>query len=51
MLKNLKRQFQWLIDKYSKEYLIATVMITLSYGIAVAPPWFAGFIALKKPGI
>jgi ATP-binding cassette subfamily B multidrug efflux pump len=45
MLKNLKRQFQWLIDKYSKEYLIATVMITLSYGIAVAPPWFAGFIA------
>lgn len=45
MLKNLKRQFQWLIDKYSKEYLIATVMIILSYGIAVAPPWFAGFIA------
>ncbi|NMB28694.1 MAG: ABC transporter ATP-binding protein [Clostridiaceae bacterium] len=45
MLKNLKRQFQWLIDRYSKEYLIASVMITLSYGIAVAPPWFAGFIA------
>ena len=47
MLKNLKRQFQWLIDRYSKEYLIASVMITLSYGIAVAPPWFAGFIAYR----
>lgn len=45
MLKNLKRQFQWLIDRYSREYLVATVMIALSYGIAIAPPWFAGYIA------
>lgn len=45
MLKKLKRQFQWLIDKYSKEYLIATTMITLSYSIAIVPPWLAGFIA------
>ncbi len=45
MLKNLKQQFQWLIDKYSKEYLIAGVMVTLSYGFAIAPPWLAGFIA------
>ncbi len=50
MLRKLKKQFQWLIDKYSKEYLIATIMISVTYVIAIVPPWFAGFIADKIIG-
>ena len=45
MFFKLKKQFQWFIDHYRREYLIAIVAVAINYAIAIAPPWFAGYIA------
>lgn len=45
MLFKLKRQFQWFLDHYRREYFIAIAMVAVNYAIAIAPPWFAGYIA------
>ena len=45
MLIKLKKQFQWFIDWYKREYMIAIVAVSVNYIIAIAPPWFAGYLA------
>ncbi|MDY0119805.1 MAG: ABC transporter transmembrane domain-containing protein, partial [Clostridia bacterium] len=45
MLFKLKRQFQWFLDHYRREYFIAIITVAVNYAIAIAPPWFAGYIA------
>ena len=45
MLKKLKKQFHWLLDKYKREYTIAIVCVAINYLVSVMPPWFAGHAA------
>lgn len=45
MLKNLKQQFQWLLDRYGRQYTMAIVFLAISDIVVVLPPWFAGYIA------
>ena len=45
MLGKLKRQYQWLLDHYKGEYLVAIFCVTVNYLVSVAPPWFAGYVA------
>ena len=42
MLKKLKRQYRWLLEKYRREYLIAFACVSINYLVSVLPPWFAG---------
>ncbi|HNZ63377.1 MAG TPA: ABC transporter ATP-binding protein [Bacillota bacterium] len=50
MLKKLINQFQWLTERYTREYLAAITAVSLSYAVAIAPPWLAGFVADKIIG-
>ncbi|HZK29133.1 MAG TPA: hypothetical protein VFD19_02830, partial [Clostridia bacterium] len=45
MLLKLKKQFQWLVDQYKREYVVSVFCISINYLIALAPPWFAGYLA------
>lgn len=45
MFRKLKRQYQWLIDRYKGEYLVAIFCVAVNYLVSVAPPWFAGYVA------
>ena len=45
VLKKLIRQFHWLLEKYRREYIFATIFVTLNYLVSVLPPWFAGHAA------
>ncbi len=45
MLKKLKRQFHWLLEKYRREYTVTVIFVTVNYLVSVLPPWFAGHAA------
>ncbi len=45
VLRKLKRQYSWLLERYRREYTVAIIFVAVNYLVSVMPPWFAGHAA------